>query len=255
MLTSYKESTMDLLVTFTGLFMFVRDPGGKRVHALVPATPPGDDHHHDLTLEYRGLDRKVDLTHWRLDLSGAGGTGKAVDVPDEVLDAGTLAELRVDSKQWSDTPRDTVIARVTLPPFHKVVATKPVKWDVRVLPERSKSVLSDVERYLTHELTWRVPNVDQAFFDTWQLVPLPGNTSRPKDLPRPDLTVARIYIQHVPTKPPETHKGDEAPHFHLFYSVFNASPNKRPHPYLDEEPETVVGGSPFNCILAQSPPE
>ncbi|HET7462948.1 MAG TPA: hypothetical protein VFJ82_16975, partial [Longimicrobium sp.] len=133
---------MDLTVKFTGLCMFVTEPGGKRVHVLMPTTPSRGQHHHDITLKIVEAGVTYDLRHWVLDLSGAGGKGTSIRVADEVLDAGTPAYACVDAKQWSDKPRHTVVARVTLPPFNEMTFDQVVEWDVRVIREGGKRPVS-----------------------------------------------------------------------------------------------------------------
>jgi len=244
---------MDLTVKFTGLCMFVRDPSRTCTHVLMPDSPAGP-HFHELSLEYNGLRGKLDLRHRVLDLSGAGGTGMGVDVPTAVLDAGAPADLEVDAQQWSARPRSTVVSRVTLPPFNRVDPGLRAKWNVRIKREADGTTLSAADRRLVHEITWTVNDVSSAFFDTWTLDPLPADRARPSlQLPRPTGTTARLEIRHAPASQPPTHRDDEAPHFGMFYPIFETRPEKRPHPYLGEEPPEK-GGSPFNCILAQSPP-
>lgn len=249
---------MDLTIKFTGLCMFVRDPGRKRTHVLMPATPDEPDHRHDLTLDFPGLGQKQPLKQWVLDLSGAGGTGTGVDAPAEVLDAGTLADLAVDAVQWSSKPRDTVAARVTLPPFNgKPNVVDTVEWNVKIIRDADGTVLNETPQPLTHEVEWTVKDVDSSFFDAWKLDPLPGNPSGPLPLPRPvGRDEIRLEVKHLPFRDPKTKKGDEAPHFQMYYPIFSGKPLQRPHPFLNQDPpRQPPGGSPFNCILAQAPPE
>jgi len=246
---------MDLIVKFTGLCMFVRDPGGKRVHVLMPATPSRGRHHHDLTLKIVDACVTYDLRHWMLDLSGAGGKGASTYVPDEVLDAGKPVFAHVDAKQWSDRPRNTVVGRVTLPPFNEITYDQVVEWDVRVIREGGKRPVSRAYRRLTNEVTCRVNEVDHDFFDRWKLLPLRRGGSIPVPLRPPAGADATLEIKHIPKVSEKTGKGDEAPDFHHFYRIFKPRPDRRARPFLNQKPPVSPGGSPFNCILAQAPPE
>ncbi|HEU0080354.1 MAG TPA: hypothetical protein VFQ76_22085 [Longimicrobiaceae bacterium] len=257
---------MDLHVKFTGLCLFVPDVTARRMRVLIPSHHEGGAHvdPHEVKLNYRGGTPNLDMEKWFLDLSGAGGTGDKLTVGDFALDAGARAERRVDSKQWSKDARKSIVSHVTLPRASELEPGRPVNWLVRIM-QPDGTVVDEFPRDLTHHVTYVIKDVDAGYFKTWQRHPLrPKSGDVPEHLPEPIPTgdIIILEVTHLPKTNVPLKKGQESTHFQAFHNVFKVFPGKKAHVFLNEDPPkdtedppSVVGGSPFNCMLAQSQPE
>ncbi|HEX2094876.1 MAG TPA: hypothetical protein VHG28_20925 [Longimicrobiaceae bacterium] len=241
---------MDLYVTFTGLCLFVRDRSTRNLHVLMPGTGTGAGgphvEAHLATLDYPGGIPDLDMRDWALDLSGLGGTGMEERAPDTVVDVGALAGKGIDREQLGSGPRSTVASRITLPPRVRFESGETAEWTV----VRDDGTRRDV--ILTHDVTCRVQSVRAGRF-RWVREPLRGMT-RSQELrrPRPMGDAIVLFVRHLPIVPSETLVGSGAVHFKHYFSVFK--PPVRTAQLILKRPPSR-GGSPFNCMLAQSESE
>lgn len=253
---------MDLHVIFAGLCLFVPNQTDKKMRILMPSHHEGGTHvdPHVVKLNYQGGTPDLRMEEWFLDLSKAGGLGSTLTVQDCVLDVGVRAQRKVDSQQWGKNARKSVVSHVILPPASKIVPGPLVNWKV-IVKKANGTVISETPLNLTHQLTYIIKDVDVAFFKTWQREPLrPRGGATPQALPEPipNGNTLILELSHVPVKDVPLNKGDESTHFQAFHNVFKVQPGQKAHVFLNEDPKvarTNFGGSPFNCMLAQSDPE
>lgn len=247
---------MNLHVEFMGLCLFV--PQSDAVHVLMPRTGEMTGGYyvnpHHVTLQYTGtggVTRVVDMPGWCVDLSGARGTEKEAALSTALIESGRLSGKRVDSRQWSDRPRRTVVSRITLPPASDIDYRELVEWEVDLLTGIKEAA------YLTHHLTWKITNAAVQNI-VWERKRL--DNAKPEcevlDTPMPIGNRIELKIAHVPAKERMPSKWEEATHYQAYRNVFGD--RGRHHKiFLAEDPfrAAFLGASAFTCMLAVAPPE
>lgn len=238
-----------LVIKFEGLFLFVRDPDGERMHAILPSTKKlGPDHVHRAELVYESKYVKdptkpaeTDLMNRLVDTGGARGTGSLLDIPAEILNVTQIAG-RVPQVQLGSTPRSSVAGRFTVPAAS--IATVPEN-----LPEfEIAGVGSRVP--MSHILMWTIKDVSHKDVNNndvdelhlfFQPLSSTGNAPTSTVLIPVDDKI-ELHVRHFPVtdvyNPPIDY---EAKHFKCHYPVIDPKLNG-PVPKLKKKPKNWVEG-------------
>jgi hypothetical protein len=250
---------MDLHVTFTGLCLFVRDPTSSNMHVLMPGTGAGGGGghvgKHHVALDYPG-GIPLDMEGWTLDLSGLGSTGGGMLPPSQIIDVGRLAGKGVHKEQFGldPDPPNSVAARITLPPVKHFEPGETATWTVE--PEDGTA---GGEVTLTHDVTCVVEGINHAAF-RWERKKLVSGDVDELLRPRPMGNVVTLLVRHLPHVPEVLTPNAESKHFQAYLKVFRGKVKhaklklKLPPPSGRGAAAPIFGGSPFNCMLAQSDP-
>jgi hypothetical protein len=247
--------------------MFVRD--GDTYHVLMPQTGivVGGTHvpQHKFTLDYDGGTKGRPMSGWFVDLTPAEGNGDPVDLKNrpEIIDPGALAGKKVDKAQWGKCARNSVIGRVTLPGRGEIVTGSTAEYLV-TLKDPDCTVYGEKVRHLTHRITWKLRDVEADFFAGWKRQRLrPDERCETEVLERLEKPVpgagdvVHLKFHHAIPGARCLEKYEEAMHFQAYHNVFKNFPQVKAHPSLNQDPPSSCAeraGSPFNCMLAQSPP-
>jgi hypothetical protein len=258
---------MELRVEIIGLCLLVPEPKHDRLHVLLPSTEGHAGHRpgagvpkHVLDVKLRKIPPGFRMKGHVLDVTGGGASGPELELPDTLLRVDELAKQQLPAGQIGDAPDASVAARVTLPLRGTIVPPETVvNW--RLTEEEGPGVP------LMHKLTLIVPGVQPQ---GWSHRPL----RRPGELPQQyapdpdDDGVIRLTIKHTQVPEPIFKKDYPADHVEAYYRILGSGATG-PTPYLNEEPPATVtgggghksleppppwGGTPFNCMLAQTDP-
>lgn len=262
-------ATLNLHITLTGMFLFVRDPSGAKMHVLAPSTghdPQGGPHVHDhdpfLVYDLRYEDpfsssspKIVPLEEWGMDLSAFTGTGSKLNPNEGVVNLLDLVGRRLDHVQLNrGNARNSVHSLLTLPLANAIEARRPLTtWEIDGQPFE-----------LTHQITWIVEGISQAEL-LLERSRMRGSimetiaTLRPFDPTDPTI---RLFFVHLPDGPETTAgPGFRAEHFAAYYRPFRGGHPRGPIPILRSLPPEraalapAFGGTAFTCMVAQVTPE
>jgi hypothetical protein len=234
---------VDVEVTVRGLFLWVLDPDRTKIHLLMPQTDPnkfpGVDpvvplHEAWLVYNAPGVGNCKRLEGYLLDLAGMGGSGGYLRIPNDIVNINTYTAITemIKRKQLRSSkktpPTNAVVARITLPAAGNA-------------PDEVQLATVNFGTYsgaLTHSLTWKVPNVDPAYFQSWKLASVTDDTIvQSIDPPVADAdNVVRIGVYHIWPNDHDVGPGDPIPppHFIAYYELFPPIAIKLPIPEFQE---------------------
>jgi hypothetical protein len=271
--------SFDLEIEFVGLCMFVPALNGAALHVLMPSTchgaspgvdcpgaTPGVDEHvarlcfdtaylQKRSPETSGITALVPVSRVELEIGGRASLTRAL--PKDVVPVDTAAKVFPDALTGEDR-KMLLSARVNLTSGRYTTYERGACWTYPV-----DSHLD--QRRLSNRLTWTVGR-EESDEDGLKLAftPLFGGTGRDLTLyPINGKIVAALYhttrdeLPPCPASPLKPRKDDPANHFLAYYTLFErttADPAPLPLFVGLSCDASAQGGSPYTCMLAQSPP-
>lgn len=248
--------TMDVTITFTGLFLFVPD-GTTSLYVMLPATSGGmrhvaclSDGEKECDVEYKD---GGDLSF--AGLSGATGFNRP---PDSAFDLYRITKKRMPRNQLEKTPKD-VFLRLKLPLASiPLEAGKTAEWEV---PGISPNPL------LSHRVIWTRSGVPRAKLTMERRKFGSVTVAQSFDF-YPQGDKLTLHFDHVPPDEGCPFKGFSAAHFAHYFHVYD--PRESPKiPKLAQDPDELCpreskpldrfdqrdrrAASTFTCMTAQVP--
>jgi hypothetical protein len=262
-------ATFDLRVSMTGLGLFGTQAATKQLHFLMPATDAAagaaHDHasHHDgaasashvhsaclvTNAAYLQKDSPSEIHNavvpfWIggtfLDLSALGepqAKTPAEQLPNALLDLGSLAEAHIHPGLVSSSPGDDVASRVTIANAKLECHEPGARWHVT-------AAAPDV-RNMAYLLTWQLIGVTADAEGGIQLQPIEFGSQTAMPLPRlfptKDKNAIHIWVMHLPpehmppfgVKPPQPEFGTEPPHLRMASRLLGPAPKWPTIRFLD----------------------
>jgi hypothetical protein len=247
--------TMEVTITFTGLFMFV--PDGASLYALLPATSGSmrhvacvSDGEKECDVEYTSSgDLRI------VGLSGATGFNMP---PESAFDLFRITKKRIRRSQLENVPKD-VFLRLKLPLASKTLESgKTAEWEI---PGISPNPV------LSHRVIWRRSGVSLSKLTVERRKYGSGALEESHDF-FPQGTKLDLYFDHVPPKGECPFKGFPAAHFAHYFDVYDPHETaKTPKLAVDPDEACVQELKPLNrfdqrdrraattftCMTAQAP--
>jgi hypothetical protein len=262
--------SFELQVELVGLCLFVPDSGAKNLYVLMPAagTAHGVDPHvvrlcfdsaylRPGSTRLDGLMTLVPMS--RVDLALGAGGSPSLALPRELVNVGTQARRPIDpdALRRDDTAR-RLTARVSVGSGMYTTYQPGSCWNY---PDGSTP-----PRRLSNRLFWQVGEVEGDELGL-TFTPLAGGTGLTLPPLYPiggsiELAVYHTPREELPPDPvvvPPPPLGTPAHHFAAFYGLFAPPVTDGPLPTFAgircSDNDTSLGGSPYTCMAAQSPPE
>jgi hypothetical protein len=254
----------ELTIELVGLCLFVPDPQTETLYVLMPTADHGMDPHvarlcfdtayaRPGSTQLDGFPALVPADKTELAL----GTGAklSLDLPVQLVNVGAVAKrpLRPGSLGGTEPPAQ-LVARVTLQSGQLYDFAPGACWNYPHAGER---------RHLANRIVWNVGTVDGDKL-ALSLLPLAGGgeaTLLPPLYPIGGRIALQLYYtpraelppQPVPIGPPPV--DTPAHHFAAYYELFEPPVADEPLPtYVGLSCGDEMGGSPYTCMAAQTPP-
>lgn len=256
---------LKLHVTLTGMCLFVPDPGGTKMHVLMPETgndPDGGPHVHDhdpfLVYDQRHESkdaaespRVLPLEGWAVDLSGSAGTGTKLTLGTGIVNLRDLTERKLDRPQLDRNARKSVASILTLPKATYITPGPLVQWEIEKLGKI----------WMTHQVTWTVEGIGGSSIPLVRAEMRGKKTETIAELrPFGGTDTVRLHVVHLPDGPdPKPTASFKATHFAAYYRPYKGGHKGGPVPTLKSAMGPKVlppfGGTAFTCMVAQVTPE
>lgn len=246
-------TSMDVTITFTGLFLFV--PYQAHLYVLLPATG-GMEHVACLSDGEKECDIRYNAAGDLLIPRLVGATGFQMP-PESVFDLHRITRKPIPKRQLTGTPKD-IFLRLKLPlASEQITGGKLSEWEIEGISPNP---------VLTHQVIWKRSGVPLGNLAVQRSNFASGAVEQSDEFV-PHGRKLNLFFDHVPPEADCPYKGYAAHHFAHYFDAY--VPSERPKiPKLAQEPdETCVSetkplekfnqrdrraASTFTCMTAQA---